>query len=253
MILYVRLALVLVMLFTLPLAVLAEEVRVGAGAAPVENILKPIKIPFEKATALTLGIFASGPKAAFLDLERGTVDAAAAGLSYDDWLALLKKEGVTVPDPKAYQSVVIGKDKVIVLTHASNPVKTLSKDQLKAIFTGKTTNWKDVGGTDTAILIVWGKLTQGTNSMFIKHILDGAEPAKEILETGTAADVKSAVETNAEAIGIGPQSLEGPTLHVPETPELARPITLLTKGAPKASVQKLINFVAGEGTSFIKK
>jgi len=241
------------MLFVLPLSVLAEEVRVGAGAAPVENILKPIKTPFEKATGLTLGIFASGPKTAFLDLERGTVDAAAAGLSYEDWLALLKKEGVTIPDAKAYQSVVIGKDKVIVLTHASNPVKTLSKDQLKSIFTGKVTNWKDVGGNDAAILIVWGKLTQGTNSMFIKNILDGVEPTKEVLETGTAADVKNAVETNAEAIGIGPQSLAGPTLNVPATPELARPITLLTKGAPKASVQKLLHFVSGDGAAFIKK
>jgi phosphate transport system substrate-binding protein len=250
---YARLALFLGLLVALPLSVLAEEVRIGAGAAPVENILKPIKIPFEKATGLTLGIFASGPKAAFLDLERGTVDAAAAGLSIDDWLALLKKEGVTVPDAKAYQSTVIGKDKVIVLTHTANSVKALSKEQLKGIFTGKTTNWKEVGGSDTAILIVWGKLTQGTNSMFVKHILDGDEPSKEILETGTATDIKNAVETNVEAIGIGPQSLEGPTINVPATPELARPITLLTKGAPKAAVQKLIQFVAGDGSQYIKK
>jgi phosphate transport system substrate-binding protein len=250
---YAQLALLIIALLALPLSARAEEVRIGAGAAPVENILKPIKIPFEKATGLTLGIFASGPKSAFLDLERGTVDAASAGLSFDDWLALLKKEGVVVPDAKAYQSVVIGKDKVIVLTHASNPVKTLSKDQLKAIFTGKTANWKEVGGNDSAILIVWGKLTQGTNSMFVKHILDGAEPSKEILETGTASEVKNAVETNAEAIGIGPQSLEGATISVPATPELARPITLLTKGAPKVAVQKLINFVAGDGARYIKK
>lgn len=227
----------------------AEELRIGAGAAPTENILKPAKAPFEKATGITLGIFASGPKNAFVDLEKGTVDAAAAGLSFDDWMALLKKEGVAVADPKAYQSVVIGKDKVIVLTHKSNPVKNLSKDQLKGIFTGKTTNWKDVGGNDAPILIVWGKLIQGTNSMFVKNMLDGAEPVKEVMEVGTADDVKNAVESNAEAIGIGPLSLTGPTLNIPATPELARPITLLTKGAPKPAVQKLINFIVGSGKS----
>src|SRR6185369_15777070 len=140
------LALCLVLLFSASLTCLAEEVRIGAGAAPTENILKPAKAPFEKATGLTLGSFASGPKNAFVNLEKGTVDAAAAGLSFDDWLALLKKEGVAVTDPKAYQSTVIGKDRVIVLTHKSNPVKDLSKEQLKGIFTGKTTNWKDVGG-----------------------------------------------------------------------------------------------------------
>lgn len=241
------------MLIAFPFTCLAEDIRVGAGAAPAENILKPIKAPFEKATGLTLVTFASGPKNAFIDLEKGSLDAAAAGLTFDDWMALLKKESVTVADPKAYQSVVIGKDKVIVLTHKSNPVKNLSKDQLKNIFTGKTNNWKDVGGNDAPILIVWGKLTQGTNSMFVKNMMDGAEPTKEVLEATTAEDIKNSVETNPEAIGIGPLSLAGPTLNIPSTPELSRAITLITKGAPKAGVQKLISFIAGDGNQYVKK
>lgn len=248
-----RLAVACLLLLSLPMICLAEEVRVGAGAAPTENILKPVKAPFEKATGMILGIFASGPKAAFVDLDKGSVDAAAAGLSLDDWLTLLKKEGVTVADPKAYQSTVIGKDRIVVLTNKSNPVKSLSKEQLMAIFTGKTTNWKDVGGNDAPILIVWGKLTQGTNSMFVKKMLDGAEPVKDVLEATTAEDIKNSVETNPEAIGIGPLSLAGPTLNIPETPELARPITLLTKGAPKGGVKKLLDFIAGDGAAYVKK
>lgn len=251
-----RLSTSMAMLFlsiTVPFTCMAEDIRVGAGAAPTENILKPIKAHFEKATGLTLVTFASGPKNAVIDLEKGSLDAAAAGLSFDDWMALLKKEGVTVADPKAFQSIVIGKDKVIVLTHKSNPVKNLSKDQLKSIFSGKTTNWKDVGGNDAPILVVWGKLTQGTNSMFVKNMMDGAEPTKEVLEATTAEDIKNSVETNPEAIGIGPLSLAGPTLNIPETPELSRSITLITKGTPKAGVQKLINFIAGDGNQYIKK
>ncbi len=241
------------LVLSFPIVSLAAEVRVGAGAAPTENILKPVRAAFEKATGLTLGIIATGPKVAFTDLDKGAVDAAAAGLSLDDWLALLKKEGVAVADPKAYQSVVIGKDKVIVLTHSSNPVKSLSKDQLKAIFTGKAANWKDVGGKDAPIMIVWGKLTQGTNSMFVKNMLDGAEPVKDVLEVATAEEIKNTVESNPEAIGFGPLSLAGPTLNVPATPELSRPITLLTQGAPKAGVKKLIDFIAGEGAAYVKK
>lgn len=241
------------LLISTSLPCLAEEVRIGAGAAPTENILKPVKASFEKTTGLTLGIFSNGPKNAFVDMEKGSIDAAAAGLTFDDWMALLKKEGVTVADPKAYQSAVIGKDKVIVLTHKTNLVKTLSKEQLKSIFTGKVANWKEVGGSDAPILVVWGKLIQGTNSMFVKNMMDGAEPTKEVMEVGTADDVKNAVETNPEAIGIGPLSLAGPTLNVPATPELARAITIMTKGAPKPAVQKLIDFIAGEGAQHVKK
>lgn len=234
-------------------AALADVLKIGAGAAPTENVLKPIETAFEKAAGLDMSITSSGPKQAFIELDRGTVDAAAAGLTLDDWMALLKKEGVAVADPKAYQSVVIGKDKVIVLTHKSNRVKMLSKEQLKGIFSGKTTNWKDVGGSDTPILIVWGKMIQGTNSMFIKNMLDGSEPIKDVMEVGTADDVKTAVESNPEAIGIGPLSLYGPTLNVPATPELGRAITMLTKGAPKPAVQKLISFIAGDGAPYVKK
>lgn len=222
----------------------AEVVKIGAGAAPTENVLKPAEAAFEKATGLDLSITASGPKQAFIDLERGSVDAAAAGLSFDDWIALLKKEGIAVADPAIYKPVIIGKDKVIVIVHKDNPIAKLSKDQLIGIFTGKTTNWKEVGGKDAPVLVVWGGLTQGTNSMFVKRILDGANPTSEVIQATTAEDIRHNVASNPEAIGIGPQAIINQTVRSPETPELARPITLITKGEPKAGVTKLINFIA---------
>lgn len=224
--------------------VMADVVKIGAGAAPTENILKPAEAAFEKASGLDLSIVSSGPKQAFIDLERGTVDAAAAGLSFDDWMALLKKEGVSVADPKAYQAVVIGKDKVLVIVHKDNPVAKLSREQLTGIFSGKITNWKDVGGKDAPILVVWGGLTQGTNSMFVKHIMGGAKPTDEVIAATTAEDIRHNVASNPEAIGIGPQAIVNQNVRSPETPEVARPITLITKGEPTAKVRKLLEFLA---------
>jgi phosphate transport system substrate-binding protein len=226
---------------------MADVLKIGAGAAPVENVLKPAEIAFEKASGLDLSIIPSGPKQAFIDLDRGTVDAAAAGLSFDDWMALLKKENVPVADPKAYQAVIIGKDKVIVIVHKDNPVATLSKEQLTGIFTGKITNWKDVGGKDSPILVVWGGLIQGTNSMFVKNIMDGAKPTDEVIAATTAEDIRHNVSSNPEAVGIGPQAILNQTIRSPETPEVARQITLITKGSPSAKVQKLIDFIKAEG------
>lgn len=124
---------VIAFLLTFSGSVFGNEIKVGAGAAPVENILKPIKTHFEKATGIKLTIIASGPKIAMQDLERGAIDAATAGLTFDDWLNLMKKEGVEVKDAAALQQVTIGKDKIIVLLHKDNPVSKLSKDQLKGI------------------------------------------------------------------------------------------------------------------------
>lgn len=224
-------------------AALADVLKIGAGAAPTENVLKPIESAFEKASGLDLSITANGPKQAFVDLDRGAVDAAAAGLSFDDWMALLKKEGVAVADPAAYKPVIIGKDRVIVIVHKDNPIAKLNKEQLTGIFTGKLTNWKEVGGNDAPILIVWGGLTQGTNSMFVKNIMDGAKPTTEVIGVSTAEDIRQNVSVNPEAIGFGPMAILNATVRSPETPEVARPITLITKGAPSAKVQKLIDFI----------
>jgi len=247
-----KIILYLIALLTAATPAMAEELKIGAGAAPTENVLKPIEAAFEKASQLDLSIIANGPKQAFIDLERGAVNAAAAGLSFDDWMSLLNKEKVTVADPAAYQAVVIGKDKVIVIVHKDNPVPKLGKAELTAIFTGKTTNWKDVGGKDAPILVVWGGLTQGTNTMFIKHIMDGAQPTNEVISASTAEDVRQNISVNPEAIGIGPQAIVNSTVRSPETPEVARPITLITKGAPSAKVQKLIDFIKTEGPKYIK-
>lgn len=233
--------------------VMADVLKIGAGAAPTENILKPVEAAFEKAAGVDLSILSSGPKQAFIDLDRGSVDAAAAGLSFDDWMNLLKKEGVPVADPAAYQSTVIGKDKVIVIVHKDNPVTKLGKEQLVGIFSGKITNWKDVGGKDAPILVVWGGLTQGTNTMFVKNIMGGIKPTDEVIAATTAEDIRHNVSSNPEAIGIGPQAILNGTVRSPETPEVARPITIITKGAPSAKVQKLISFIKTEGNKYIKE
>lgn len=241
-----------IFIFSLSIYVFAEEIKIGAGAAPTENILKPLKEPFEKATGIKLQIIPSGPKIALLDLERNAVDAAAAGLSFDQWIELMKKEGVEIKDPGVFQQFIIGKDKIIVFVHKDNPVSKLSKEELKNIFTGKIINWKNVGGKDMPIIIVWGKLIQGTNSIFINKILDGESVTKDILEATTAEDVKHNVAANPEAIGIGPIAVLDATVKIIETPEIARPITLLTKGKPSSNVQKLIDFIKGEGQKYIK-
>lgn len=225
---------------------IADVLKIGAGAAPTENVLKPVKAAFEKASGLDLSIISSGPKQAFIDLDRGSVDAAAAGLSFPDWMALLKKEGVPVADQTAYQSVVIGKDRIIVILHKDNPIAKLSKEQLTGIFTGTISNWKDVGGKDAPILVVWGSMIQGTNSMFVKNIMGDAKPTSEVITATTAEDVRQNVASNPEAVGIGPQAILNAAVRSPETPEVARPITLITKGAPSAKVKKLLDFIAAQ-------
>lgn len=49
------------------------------------------------------------------------------------------------------------KKKTVVMIHPSNPITNLTNLEIKGLFTGKTRNWRDVGGKDAPVLIVWGK------------------------------------------------------------------------------------------------
>jgi phosphate transport system substrate-binding protein len=247
-----RIAAVCSTLALLAMPAAAEELKIGAGAAPSENVLKPVKPGFEKATGITLSIISTGPKAALVDLtENGSVNAAAAGLTMEDWLAMMKKEGHEVKG-SSLQSVTIGKDRIIVMTNKANPVKALSKEQLQGIFSGAIGNWKEVGGKDQPILVVWGMMIPGTNSMFEKHIMGDKTLTKEIMEANTAVDIKQSVVSNPEAIGIGPAALQDDSVATPDIPEIARPINLVTVGAPSEAVKKLIAYIKGDGQRVIK-
>ncbi|TAN44305.1 MAG: phosphate ABC transporter substrate-binding protein [Nitrospirae bacterium] len=230
----------------------ASELKLAGGGTVESTVIKPIKEPFEKATGLKINFLKVGSKHAFAELLKGSVDASTADVDFEGLMNIAKKENMNAGDPSAYKHVVIAKDKMIVFLNKSNGIAKLSKDQLKGIFTGKVVNWKDVGGKDTPIIVVWGKLSTGTNSLFTKNILDGEAATKDVLEVNTADDVKKQIIDTPEGIGFGPIIMSDDKIKVPETPEVGRPLILVTKGAPSANVQKLLDFIKTEGPKYIK-
>jgi phosphate transport system substrate-binding protein len=232
----------------------AEDiVRVGSGAAASQNIFVKIKEPMEKEIGLKLELQDNGPVDAFKAVDAGTLDCAIAGLTFPDWMALMKKEGVTVKDPDSVKSRVIGKDIIRIILHPDIKIKELSKDQLKGLMTGKTSNWKDVGGPDLAVTVVFGTEIPGTQAVFQKQVMDGENYAEKRLSVAKAPDVKAKVIATTGSIGLAPISLVDATVSVPSIPEIGRPITLVTRGEPSPLVLKMIQYIAGPGKKHIAK
>ena len=81
-------------------------------------------------------------------------------------------------------------------------VKDLTKQQLIDIFTGKTTNWKDVGGPDEDIVLVTRPTSSGTRATFQKYALDGNEEASNTsMETDDSGVLLQNVTDTKGAIG----------------------------------------------------
>jgi len=231
---------------------LAEEVKIGTGAAATENIFNKIKGPME-ATGVTLNVISGGPEQALKDLDAGTIDAAVAGMTFPDWMAMMEKGGYAIPDKTVYKNRVIGKDIIKVLTNKDVTVTALSTEQLAAVFTGKAKNWSEVGGPSLPIVVIVGSKIPGTQTVFQKQAMSGAPYTKDAVEGTTADDLKTRVIATSGAVSLGAMAQIDATINAPTIPEFGRPITLVTKGAPTAGVQKMLDFIAGPGQALIAK
>jgi len=246
--------LVLICILVTVATVQAEELVLSTGSGPLDSVIHPVKDAFEKDSGIKLTILFGSASLAFKQFYKGVSEAGVVGTSFDEVLDIMKKEGFEVKDPAAFHPTTLGKSMVRTVVHKDNPVSKLSKAQLKGIFTGRITNWKDVGGADSPIIVVLSTLNPATIGAFRKIILDNEPYSKEVLELGHMDELRGAVEVNPEAITIGTTAVISNGVKLVETPEVFRAVTLITKGKPLPKVQKFIDFVlTGPGKRLVKE
>jgi phosphate transport system substrate-binding protein len=96
--------------------------------------------------------------------------------------------------------VPIGLEFAVVYVHASNPVSELSVSQLRAVFSGKITNWRQVGGTNAPIHLMAGESTTGLGDFFEHFVLQGTEAAP-VWGKSSPRELAEAVAADPWAIG----------------------------------------------------
>ena len=93
-------------------------------------------------------------------------------------------------------------DGIAVITNKNNGVKDLTLDQVKDIYTGKITNWKEVGGNDAPIVVVSREDGSGTRDGFQENVgFESEELTKDAQISDGSGNIKSTVEGNENAIG----------------------------------------------------
>ncbi|MDI9310426.1 MAG: phosphate ABC transporter substrate-binding protein [Limnohabitans sp.] len=98
--------------------------------------------------------------------------------------------------------IACAKDGLSVFLNKSNPVNELSIEQLSKIFSGKITNWKEVGGPDAPIKLYGRESSSGTFEFFKEHVVGGDFATSCNTLPGTAAIV-NAVKKDKYGIGYG--------------------------------------------------
>ena len=98
------------------------------------------------------------------------------------------------------KETVLAYDGIAVIVSPENPVNDLTLEQIAGIYTGKITNWSEVGGNDAEIVLIGREAGSGTRSGFeeIAGVVDQCQYRQELSATG---DVIAAVSQNPNAIG----------------------------------------------------
>jgi phosphate transport system substrate-binding protein len=222
-----------------------------------------------------VAVTGGGSGTGFSSLISGTCDIANASRTIKEKeIALAKQRGINPYEIK------VGLDGLAVIVSPKNPVSKLTIDQLAQIFTGRITNWKEVGGENRKIVLLSREVNSGTHVYFKEHVLrkgnaEGKEEfAQNALLLSSSQAIADEVAQNPDAIGYygmgyisnkqkavmvskdEKSECESPTIEnvVNGKYPISRPLLIYTNGQPKGIVKKFVDFcLSKEGQDIVLK
>jgi phosphate transport system substrate-binding protein len=205
----------------------------------------------------------------------GTCDIAMSSRNIKEKeIVLAKQKGINPNEIK------VALDGLAVVVNPANPVSKLTLDQLAGIFSGKISNWKEVGGKDGKIVILSREVNSGTHVYFKEHVLRKNDPnsreefAPGALMLSSSQAIADEVAQNSNTIGYygmgyisskqkpimvakdEKAEYQAPTIEnvINGKYPISRPLFLYTNGEPQGLVKKFIDFcLSKEGQEIVIK
>lgn len=209
---------------------------------------------FKEEEGIDVLVSGLGSSAGIEAVSNGTADIATSsrGLNAEE-----EKLGLT--------TIPVAHDGIAVIVNTGNPVQNLSTEQLRGIYSGKITNWSEVGGEDLPIQLVNRDEASGTREAFKSIVMDG-EPfdrrAAVLSGTGQVRDVVSRsrgaigyismgfveskyAKTSVRAISVNHVEPSEKTIASGGYP-VSRDLYFFTNGEPKGDAAKYIDYVLSD-------
>lgn len=265
----VRTAAALGVVLVLGLAGLAGEELTLKGSTTVLPIAQfAAEVFAELHPELAVSVQGGGSGTGIVALIDGTCDIA------DVSRAMKPSEWERAVDRGVYPyHWLVALDGIAIVVHPSNPVRQLTLDQIRDIYTGKIINWKELGGPDLRIVPVSRDTASGTYEVFGGIVLGGEAPsARGVLYQPSNAAVAETVARTSGAIGYVSLGFLNPAIKalavgeagtyllpseenvIAGTYPISRPLFMITNGFPEGVVRKFILFVlSDEGQKLVEE
>lgn len=229
----------------------------------------------EKHPEVRISVNGGGSGTGIAALINGTVDLANASRE-------MKPEEIERAKQRGIEPVqhVVARDAIAVVVNPANPVDQLTFQQIAGIFTGKITNWKEVGGEDRSIVVLSRESNSGTYVFFLENVVQvGADDPNALFSPDTLLLLSSEVisretEQNPNAIGydgLGYVTSQQKTIAVAEAPgdpfmkpsietvnqdlyPIARPLYMYTNGEPAGAIKNYLDWIlSDEGQTLVRE
>lgn len=222
----------------------------------------------EKHSEANVAVTGGGSGTGVAALINGTADIAMASRAMRD------KEIKQAKDNNIEaKEFVVGRDGIAVVVSNDNPVSELSMSDLKKIFTGEVTNWKEFGGNDADITIYSRDSSSGTFVFFQELVLDEEEYAKHAMLMPSTVGIVEGIKQDVNGIGyiglgyltdeikaVGVKKDDASKGVLPslktvndDTYPISRPLFFYVAGEPKGVVAMFMEFIMStEGQAIVE-
>ncbi|MDW8518342.1 phosphate ABC transporter substrate-binding protein [Priestia flexa] len=162
-----------------------------SGSTSVGPLAEKLAAKYEEKNNINIEINQIGSSAGITNATSGVSEI---GMSSRD---LKEEEKAT-----GLKEHIIAYDGIVVITHPTNKVKNLSTEEVKKIFTGEITNWKELGGGDMEIVVVSREDGSGSRDAFQEIVgYSSGELIKNAIVASGNGNIKTTVATNKHAVG----------------------------------------------------
>ena len=216
----------------------------------------------QKIPGVTVQVTGGGSGTGIAALINGGTDICQSSRPMKD----KEKEQVRTRHNKDVKETPVALDGVAIYVHEACPIKSLTKAQLKGIYTGKITNWRELGWQDAQIVVYSRENNSGTYVFFKEHVLDNEDFAKDVQTLPGTAAVVNATSKDPRSIGYGGIAYGSGIRIIPIAPDqggapvaaslenvqnnsypLSRNLLFYTLGEPVGEVKAFIDWVLTEG------
>ncbi len=219
----------------------------------------------DKNPGVNISVRGGGSSIGIKDIMAGTVQIGnASRAAKQKEIDAAKKDGIEL------NQIIVANDGIAMIVHPSNPIKNLTQQQIIDIYTGKITNWNQLGGNDQNIVVISRDTASGTYEIFHKKAIkkNKVMPGSQMLASNNA--VVTSVKDTPGAIGyaglgyvegkstIKAVTVDGTECTIPNVVSekylISRKLNMYTNGKPEGITKEFIDFIlSDEGQDIVEK